>query len=243
VSARRSRNGRLSQRDRRFECRFLQRRVTRELDPRLRRPASQVSGYVNGKATSPRQTEVTPAGRVCAGRKLLGLRSAKHRRAALRPLPSAQRSHQLLRGGPYNAAAAASSHRSPVHSTNRARLALRNRKFVDSPLEGRGFEPSVPHRGQHFSRSRRSPAKTNLPPPCSSMLIHPRKCGAAKVRGRASYVYARGRTKPYFRWAVLTVIGAPHETEGQEALSVVVPLGLMAAPVCIGMGALLTPSM
>ena len=34
---------------------------------------------------------------------------------------------------------------------------------MDSLLEGAGFEPSVPRRGQHFSRSPRNPARTNWP--------------------------------------------------------------------------------
>jgi hypothetical protein len=33
----------------------------------------------------------------------------------------------------------------------------------DSALEGDGFEPSVPRRGQHFSRPPRNPARTNWP--------------------------------------------------------------------------------
>jgi hypothetical protein len=33
----------------------------------------------------------------------------------------------------------------------------------DSLVEGAGFEPSVPRRGQHFSETPRNPARTNRP--------------------------------------------------------------------------------
>ena len=39
------------------------------------------------------------------------------------------------------------SPRSTLAASSRAMALLRNRKFADSPLEGTGFEPSVPREG------------------------------------------------------------------------------------------------
>jgi hypothetical protein len=43
-------------------------------------------------------------------------------------------------------------------------LSVRRVKFaMDSLLEGSGFEPSVPRRGQHFFEAPRNPARKNRP--------------------------------------------------------------------------------
>jgi hypothetical protein len=80
-----------------------------------------------------------------------------------RPLRGFLEADETFIGGRGDATSRGRSTASPDTHARRERLQDEVRFARDSPLEGDGFEPSVPRGGQHFSRPPRNPATTRRP--------------------------------------------------------------------------------